>query len=164
METAELKAKHLNELEGVIVKAQKKVDAKSEMALCHYLPAKAGGYVHHFTLKKLKKKSPQELVQMLEKYIINTDKPLQIPGKERAPRGSRKLRDKMIFSREQLNQLLGLARQSGDKTLVALLAPRRPLAACKRDLIASIRQSRLDHELWNAYVDSLNAMQPDKIA
>ncbi len=161
METAELKAKHLNELEGVIAKAQKKVDAKSEMALCHYLPARAGGYVHHFTLKKLKKKEPHELMQMLEKYIINTDKPLQIPGKERARRSSRKLHDKISFSQAQLNQLITLARQGGDKALVALLAPRRPLAVCKRDLIASVRQNRLDQELWNAYVDSLNSMQPE---
>ena len=164
METAELKMKYLSELEEIVAKAQKKIDAKNEVALCHYLPSKTGGYVHHFTLKKMKKKSPQELVQMLEKYIINTDKPLQILGKERATRGSRKLRDKMVFSREQLNQFLGLARQSGDKALVALLAPRRPLAACKRDLIASIRQSRLDQELWNAYVDNLKSMQPEKIA
>ncbi len=160
METTEHKAKHLSILEEVIAKAQKKVDAKSEMTLCHYLPATTGGYVHHFTLKKLKKKSPQELVQMLEKYIINTDKPLQIPGKERARRGSRKLHDKISFSQTQLNQLIALARQGGDKDLVALLAPKRPLAACKRDLIASIRQNRLDQELWNAYVDSFNSMQP----
>lgn len=164
METTELKTKHLSELEATIAKAQKKVDARNEIALCHYLPAKNGGYVHHFTLNKMKNKSPKELEQMLEKYIINVDKPQLIQGKERAPRGLRKMRDKVVFSHEQLNQLITLARQNGDKALVALLAPQRPLAACKRDLIASIRQNRLNQELWHAYVDNINALQSEKKA
>ena len=55
--------------------------------------------------------------------------------------------------------MLTIARLAGDKEMVAVLAPKKSLAGSKRELITSIRQNRLEPELWNAYVESLTAVQ-----
>lgn len=156
METME-KTKNLKEVEDVIGRALKKVGAKKENDLCRYIPMATGGYMHHFTLKKMKTKQPSELSSMIEKYIINTDRPGMVAPKSRAARGSRKRRDQVVFNRAILDKLLNMARVSGDKDLLSMLSPRRPLAICKRELISSIRHNRVEQELWHAYVDALSA-------
>jgi hypothetical protein len=158
-DTVEPKTKNLKEVEDVIARAIKKVGAKRENDICRYIPMTSGGYMHHFTLKKMKTKQPSELGAMIEKFIINSDRPGMVAPKQRAPRGSRKRRDHMTFTRTQLERMLAIARLAGDKEMVSVLAPKRSLATAKRELIASIRHNRLDTELWNAYVESLNAQQ-----
>lgn len=155
METME-KTKSLKEVEDVIGKALKKVGARKENDLCRYIPMATGGYMHHFTMKKMKTKQPHELSTMIEKYIINADRPGMVAPKTRAARGSRKRRDQVVFSRGLLDKLLSMARATGDKDLVTMLSPRRPLAICKRELISSIRHNRIEQELWHAYVDALS--------
>ena len=115
--------------------------------------------MHHFTLKKMKFKQPEELGSMIEKFIINTDRPGRVPPKQRAPRGSRKRRDHQTFTRSQIERMLAIATLAGDKEMVNLLAPKRSLATCKRELIISIRHNRVDLDLWNAYVEALNVQQ-----
>ncbi|MBS0615760.1 MAG: hypothetical protein JSR58_04325 [Verrucomicrobia bacterium] len=156
METME-KTKSLKEVEDVIGRALKKVGAKKENDLCRYIPMATGGYMHHFTLKKMKTKQPSELSSMIEKYIINTDRPGMVPPKHRAARGSRKRRDQVVFNRSILDKLLNMARVSGDKELLSALSPRRPLAICKRELISSIRHNRVEQELWHAYAEAIAA-------
>ena len=56
METME-KTENLKEVEDVIGRALKKVGAKKENDLCRYIPMATGGYMHHFTLKKMKRSS-----------------------------------------------------------------------------------------------------------
>lgn len=157
--TQENKVKELKELESIIAKAIKKVNGKKENDLCKYIPVSTGGYIHHFTLRKMKSKQPLELSTMIEKFIINPTKPSVVSPKQRAPRGSRKRRDLITFTKGQLDKLLHMARVSGDKEMVTVLSPKKSLAACKRDLIQSIRQGILDHELWNDYVEAANAHQ-----
>ena len=53
-ETVEPKTKNLKEVEEVIARAIKKVGAKRENDICRYIPMTTGGYMHHFTLKKMK--------------------------------------------------------------------------------------------------------------
>lgn len=158
-ETAEPKTKSLKEIEDVIAKAIKKVGARKENDLCRYIPMATGGYMHHFTLKKMKNKQPIELSSMIEKYIINADRPGTVAPKQRAPRGSRKRRDQITFTRNQLEKMLNIARLVGDKEMVAVLSPKRSLATCKRELIVSIRHGKVESELWNAYVEAANAQQ-----
>ena len=155
----EPKTKNLQELEAVIAKAIKKVNARKENDLCRYIPMSTGGYMHHFTLRKLKNRNPAELSALIEKFIIQSEKPSSVAPKQRAARGSRKRRDQMTFTRNQLERMLNIARLAGDKEMVSVLAPKKSLATCKRDLISSIRHSRIEPELWNAYMESLNAMQ-----
>jgi hypothetical protein len=55
--------------------------------------------------------------------------------------------------------MLAIARLAGDKEMVSVLSPKRSLATCKRELIASVRHNRVEPELWNAFVESVNAQQ-----
>lgn len=155
-QTLEAKKMHLKEIEETIAQALKKVGAKQEKELNRYIPMASGGYMHHFTMKKMKTKQPQELKGMIEKFIMNPDRPVAIAPKQRAPRGTRKRRDHIAFTRNQLERMLQIARLAGDKEMIAALSPKRSLATCKRELIASIRHERVEQELWNAYMEAIN--------
>jgi hypothetical protein len=158
------KMKDLNEIEDIIAKAIKKVGGRKENDLCRFIPMTSGGYMHHFTLKKLKNRSPEQLGTLIEKFIMNADKPSSVTPKSRAARGSRKKRDNVQFTRNQLERMLTIARMAGDKEMVAILAPKKSLASCKRDLISSIRHNRLEPELWNAYVECMNTINNPQLA
>ena len=145
---------NLKEVEETISKAIKKVGAKKENELCKYIPMTTGGYMHHFTLKKLKAKNPSQLADLISRYIIKADRPSVIAPKSRAPRGSRKRKDQITFSRMQLERMLNIARMAGDKEIISLLAPKKSLASYKRELIQAIRQNRVEQELWNGYSES----------
>jgi hypothetical protein len=152
------KMKNMNEIEDIISKAIKKVGGRKENDLCRFIPMTSGGYMHHFTLKKLKIRSPDQLGNLIEKFIINADKPSSVTPKSRAPRGSRKKRDSLQFTRNQLERMLTIARMAGDKEMVSVLAPKKSIASCKRELISSIRHNKVDADLWNAYVECMNAI------
>jgi hypothetical protein len=154
----EQSTKNMN-VEDVITKAIRKLGAKKENELCKYLPMKSGGYMHHFTLRKMKTKQPQDLASLIDRYIVNSDKPTSVAPKQRAARGSRKRRDHMNFTRNQLERMLNIARLAGDKEIISILSPRKSLATCKRELIQAIRQNRLEQDLWNGYVEAINAQQ-----
>lgn len=153
----EQKTKSFKEIEDVIARAIKKVGGSKENDLCKYLPMQAGGYMHHFTMRKMKTKQPSELGSLIEKFIIKADRPSSVPPKARAPRGSRKRRDQLAFSRTQLERMLQIARMAGDKEMISILSPKKSLASAKRELIASIRHAKIDQELWNSYVESVQA-------
>lgn len=146
-------------IEDAITRAIKKMGVKKENELCKYLPMKSGGYMHHFTFKKMKSKQPQELAAIIERFVINSDKPASVTPKQRAARGSRKRRDHMNFTRNQLERMLNIARLAGDKEIITILSPKKSLATYKRELIQSIRQQRVELELWNGYVESVQAQQ-----
>lgn len=154
MAYGEAKALEHEDIEAIIEKAIKKVRGRKENDLCKYLPMASGGYMHHFTLRKMKLKQPRELVSLIEKFIINNEKPNVIAPKQRAARGSRKRRDQITFTKNQLERLLNMARLTGDKEMLGVLSPRKSLASCKRELIQSIRQGIVDVGLWNAYMEA----------
>jgi hypothetical protein len=116
-----------------------------------------GGYMHHFTLRKMKHKDPNQLGTIIEKFIIQADRPSVVSPKRRAPRGSRKRRENLTFSRNQLERMLQIARFAGDKEMISVLSPKKALSAVKRDLIVSIRHNKVDQELWNSYADCIHA-------
>lgn len=150
---------HLNDIEEMIAQAIKKVSGAKEKDLCKYLPADSGGYIHHFTLRKLKHKQPQKLGSMIEKFIIKTEYPASVPPKSRAPRGSRKRTSSTQFTLVQLEKILRIAKQVEDKELITLLSPKVSINPIKKKLISSIRQGKADQNLWNTYVDCLNQEQ-----
>lgn len=147
------------ELERLIDRAIKKVNARKENDLCRYLPGPKGGYMHHFTMRKLKKVDPVQFLSLLQKFVIEKEMPKALQPKQRAPRGSRKKRELMNFSRTDLERVLDLARKAGDKELVAKFSPKRPLTTLKRELTRSIRQNVINEELWNAYVEAVKTAQ-----
>jgi hypothetical protein len=144
-------------IDEVISKAIKKVSGKKENELCKYLPMKSGGYMHHFTFKKMKVKQPQELAAIIERSILQSDRPNAVAPKQRAPRGSRKRKEHLNFTRNQIERMLNIARIAGDKEIITILSPKKSLPACKRELIASIRSNKADQELWISYTEAVQA-------
>ena len=161
MNKQEQKPKSLKEIEMVIAKAIKKLGAKKENELCKYIPMTSGGYMHHFTFKKKKSKEPSELSSLIEEFIIDADQPAIVQPKARAARGSRKRRDQISFTRGQLDRMLNIARLAGDNEIITVLSPQKSLTSCKKELLQSIRQNKVEPELWNAYIESVNSINPN---
>ncbi|MDE3046066.1 MAG: hypothetical protein KGJ02_05430 [Verrucomicrobiota bacterium] len=153
------KSKGPKDIEEIISKAIKKVGGKKENELCKYLPMKTGGYMHHFTLRKMKLKQPQELASFVERFVLNADRPSAVAPKQRAARGSRKRRDHLNFTRTQLERMLNIARLAGDKEIITILSPKKSLASCKRELIQAVRQNKIDQDLWINYTEAVQAHQ-----
>lgn len=147
----------LRELEDLIEKAKKKVRGSKENDLCKYLPADKGGYIHHFTMRKMKNLQPRELEKMIKKYIIDATAPSRIAPKPRAARGSRKRPDLISLTKDELERLVGHLRLAGDAELAGKLSQKRSIGACKRQLIASIRAGQVRPEFWSAYVEAMRS-------
>ena len=141
------------ELEDLIHKAIKKLGGKKENDLCRYLPMSSGGYMHHFTLRKMKTQLPEKLVEMIRTFITDADRPVTVPPKQRAARGSRKRKDQIVLTKNDIDHILQVARSVGDKDLVRKLTPKKDMRTIKRELISSIRHGKIEQELWNSYVE-----------
>ncbi len=144
------------QLEQLIQAAVKKVGGRKENDICHYLPVATGGYIHHFTMRKMKTENPQQLGDMILEYIMNVSHPQEVKPKQRAARGSRKRRDLFTFSKQELEKMLNMARSAGDKEMIRKLTPKKDLRTTKRELISSIRHGRVEPELWNMYVEAMS--------
>jgi hypothetical protein len=145
------------QLENLISSAVKKIGAKKENDICRYIPSLEGvGYIHHFTMRKMKTEQPEELAQMISKYILNADRPHSVKPKQRAARGSRKRRDQFLFSKNDIERMLNMARIAGDKDMIRKLTPKKDLRTVKRELISSIRHGKVDQDLWTSYVEAIN--------
>jgi len=140
-------------LEKAIEQAIKKLGARKENDICRYIPIQTGGYIHHFTMRKMKSESPEELLQMIEENILNANNPKNVSPRPRAARGSRKLKNNFPFNKQDLDRLLNMARLAGDKELIRKLTPREDLRTIKRKLISSIRHGRIERDLWECYVE-----------
>lgn len=145
------------QLEQLIHSAVKKVGGKKENDICHYLPVSTGGYIHHFTMRKMKTEDPQQLAELISKFIINTAHPQAVTPKQRAARGSRKRRDLFTFSKHDLERMLNMARIAGDKDMIRKLTPKKDLRTIKRELISSIRHGRIEPDLWNMYLETMTS-------
>ncbi|MGR3952288.1 MAG: hypothetical protein QRY74_05285 [Chlamydia sp.] len=145
----------VEDIEQLISGALQKLGVKRENDICRYLPASTGGYIHHFTMRKMKQQLPNALADMIHKFIINTDKPIAVRPKQRAARGSRKRKELMNLSRTDLQKMLQLAVSVNDKELIKKLLPKRELKAIKRELISSIRKDIVDTGLWTCYIEAV---------
>jgi hypothetical protein len=142
-------------LEALIHQAVRKIGGKKENDICRYLPVSTGGYIHHFTMRKMKTEEPEQLQSLISRYITNVEKPVTVPPKPRAARGSRKRRDQFLFSKQDIERMLNMARLAGDKDMIRKLTPKKDLRTIKRELIASIRHGKIDQELWHFYVEAI---------
>lgn len=143
------------QLESLIHAAVKKIQGKKENDICRYIPSDTGGYIHHFTMRKMKSEAPQALQSLISKYIINADRPHSVTPKPRAARGSRKRRDQVILTKQDIERMLKMARLAGDHEMIRKLTPRKDLRTTKRELISSIKHGRVEQELWHAYVETM---------
>ena len=142
-------------LEELIATAIQKIGGNKENDLCKFLPVPTGGYMHHFTLRKMKVEEPGKLLELIRKFIMKVEKPGKVAPKPRAARGSRKKRDQIMLSKTDLDRMLNIARLAGDKEMIAKLTPKKSLTQIRRDLISSIRQGKAEQELWNVYIEAL---------
>ena len=163
MDMTETNLKTLQELEETIKKAIKKIKGTKENDICRYLPIPTGGYMHHFTMRKMKTEEPKVLYQMINRFINSVEKPQSVVPKPRAARGSRKRRGGINFSRSELEKLLGIAKSLGDDEIINKLSPKKSLAAYRRDLIASIKNSEVDEKLWSDYVEAVAAASEEDL-
>ena len=147
------------QLEEVITNAIKKIGGKKENDLCHYLPMPEG-YMHHFTLRKMKHQQPEQLLEMIKTFIINTQKPVTVAPKQRAARGSRKKKDQIVLTKNDIDRILHMARAIGDKEVIRKLTPKKDPRSLKRELISSIRQGKIEQELWTTYVETIGQPFP----
>lgn len=145
----------LEDIEEVIERAIEKIGGEGENDLCKYIPSDSGGYMHHFTLRKMKLKDPSHLKNLIDEHIIQSQTPKALPPKQRAPRGSRKRKDHFVFTNDQLKDLLLWAKNSGNETILSALSPKKNLFEIKRALIQSIKNNQIQQELWQAYVDAI---------
>ncbi len=153
--------KTLRELEETIRKAVKKINGKKENDICRYLPVSTGGYMHHFTMRKMKTEEPQALSDLIDRYINKVESPVSVVPKPRAARGSRKRREGISFSRFELEKLLEMAKNIGDCDMVSKLSPKKSLAAYRRDLIASVKRNEVNEELWRNYTEAVAAAEEE---
>lgn len=163
MDMTETNLKTLQELEDTIKKAVKKINGTKENDICRYLPIPTGGYMHHFTMRKMKTEEPKALSVLINRFINSVDKPQSVIPKPRAARGSRKRRGGINFSRNELEKLLSLAKSLGDDEIINKLSPKKSLAAYRRDLIASIKNNEVDEKLWKDYVEAAAAASDEDL-
>lgn len=147
----QLMASDSTQLDTLIADAIKKVNGKKENDICHYLPAKQGGYLHHFTLKKMKTEEPSELLNLINSYILAVEEPQAVQPKPRAARGSRKRRSQIAFTKQELERMLQHASAAGDDEIIRKLIPIKDLKTIKKELIASIRRNEVDLDLFERY-------------
>jgi len=148
----------LKQLDSLISAATKKINGKKENDICRYIPSPTGiGYIHHFTMRKMRTEEPEKLQTMINKYVVNVDKPNKVSPKPRAARGSRKRRDQFVFTKQDIDRMLHMARDAGDRDMIRKLTPKKDLRSIKRELISSIRHGRIDQDLWHSYVEIVNS-------
>lgn len=147
-------------VDEVIEAAMKKAGVKKETDLYRFIPGPTGGYVHHFTGKKWKNEEPEKLCSLLYEHILNPTNPSRVDPKRRAARGSRKRRDQVLFTKQDIERILKMAKMAGDEEMVRkVIAQRQDLKALKRELITSIRQGRAEQQIWQTYVDAIQNQQ-----
>jgi uncharacterized protein (DUF2384 family) len=108
-------------LEDLIQKALSKINGKKERDLCRFLPC-SSGYMHHFTFRKMMQEKPQQLFDLIQKYIMKTEKPQEIKLKsiEQSYQTNKKMKQFNI-SEDEMDRMLYLARQAQDLDLIEKL-------------------------------------------
>ena len=163
MNLPETDLKNLQELEDTIRKAVKKINGTKENDICRYLPIPNGGYMHHFTMRKMKTEEPLALSVLIDRYINSVEKPASVAPKPRAARGSRKRRGGINFSRSELEKLIDIANKLGEDDIINKLSPRKSLAAYRRDLIMSVKNNEVDEKLWKDYAQAVAEATDDDL-
>jgi hypothetical protein len=143
--------------EELIQKALKKIGGDKEKDICKYLPAETEGYMHHFTLRKIKKTNPKELFSLIQEFILETPSPRPIDPKPRARRNK-----SLSLNQADLKLILKLAQKTGDKHLLSKLGAKLSLPRIKRELIKSIKEDRVEEELWYSYVQAVESSATEK--
>ena len=144
--------------EELIQKALKKIGGDKEKDICKYLPAETEGYMHHFTLRKIKKTNPTELRTLIQEFILENPSPRIIDPKPRARRNK-----SLSLNQSDLKLILKLAQKTGDKHLLSKLGAKLSLPRIKRELIKSIKEDRVEEELWYSFIQAVESSASESV-
>lgn len=146
------------DVEQIINQAICKINGKDDNDVCKYIPGPKGGYIHHFTFRKIQQDNPEQCIELIKKFILNPENPKVLDPRKRAPRSlSRK--ECVHFTHCDIERVLELAKLAGDDDLVTRFNPKRSLPLLKRDLMRSIRKNKINEELWIAYSEVMSSLQ-----
>ena len=141
------------ETEELIVRALKKIGSMKEKDLCKFLPSGTEGYMHHFTLKKLRTQKPEEFKSLLNEFILNPSSPKIIDPKPRTRRNK-----SLSLNQADLKLILNLAQKTDDQYLLSKLGGKLSLSGIKKELIKSIREGKIEEELWSSYMHAIESI------
>lgn len=144
-------------IERTLSEALQKIKGTSEKEICRYLPADTEGYMHHFTLRKMKKTEPAKLAELLHEHIIDHPSPTSIEPKQRIRR-----KKSLSINQSDLNLILKLAQKTGDQHLLAKLGSKISISHLKKELIKSIKANRIEEELWYSYSEAVKSLAPSE--
>lgn len=109
------------QLEDLIQKALSKIKGKNERDLCRFLPC-FRGYMHQFTFRKMMKEDPQQLCDLIKRYIMETEKPQEIQLKPiEQPCETNKKMKQFNISEKEMNRIHHIAKQAQDLDLIEKL-------------------------------------------
>ena len=144
--------KQMSEAEALVANALHKIGGKKEKDLCRFLPSETEGYMHHFTLQKIRKTKPEEFRSLLQEFILNPETPQKLEPKTRIRRNK-----SLSLNQTDLKLVLQLAQKTGDNYLLSKLGAKFSLPRIKKELIKSIRENRMEEELWQSYIQSVES-------
>ena len=139
------------DLKEAVDLAQKKLNLSNITDLKHYLPDQEGFRLHPLTMHRLLTSKADELSVLIQKHILEVEKPVMFPSKPRAPRRKKEKNIHSSLSTQDLLALLELAEKSEKKELAQKLRADLPFKALQRELLQSIRAGNADTALWQAY-------------
>ena len=137
------------EIETAIQKAMQKVHVKSELLLSRFIPGKNGHREHHLTIAKIKKNQPQQLLKLLEKYILSEKNPKAFPSPPRLRRESKTVQ--VSLTRDQVARLIEIVKASGDQELFKILASFQSPSAIKQQVKKMISEGNYEPALMELY-------------
>lgn len=158
-------------LEEFIKKAMNKLSVRKENQLCLYIPY-SDSRLHHFTYQQLKKSDPEKIKSLLQEHILEKKpKKVKINYKPRAKQtdtdqnspSTQTTEKPLETSKSQITQLEEMLQKfinaldsrtiHGNPEPLHAKAGDRYLRTLQNQLIKAIRQKRVDHELWDAYIE-----------
>ncbi len=148
----EVERQPLEQLQDVITQAMNRIQANKETDLCHYLPHKNGGHLHHLGFGKLKNSRPADLLKMIQQYILEKETPEKVEVQSTKTQRKSKQLYEVKLGRTYLNQIVEVLRTTGNEHLIPKIDHRESLPKVQKLLIGVIKSKKIDHDLWDSYV------------
>lgn len=152
MTDAVLEKNSVEELNECVANAMSKVSVQKETHLSRYIPGRKG-HLHHFAFAKLKKTNPDELQEMIRKYILDKENPQ--PFSSAAKPGLKMKRTvELTIKKSMINQLLSalkISKIEGSEDLIAMLSPHQTLGQVQKLMLDMVRAREIDVGLWETY-------------
>lgn len=138
------------DIDDIILMAIEKVQALKENDICRYIPSdEKDGYIHHFTMQKMRKERPAKLAALIHEHIMTPDNPKEVPPRQRAARGSKKNAG-FLFTKSDISRIVGVLQDAGEHDLIHKLVPKDPKTV-KKQLIQAIKNDEVQQPLWDAF-------------